>query len=187
FSARLTLPPTLPTGVTASFDKPTLDFAAEDDAMMAKLTFVASEQAPTTPTPTPIRVTATNTAVSTDTAFATISLVVHGVCDGQQSGTACVDDHNPCTLDVCNGSGQCTHLAGNAGTVCRPAAGACDVAETCTGTSTTCPADAKSTAVCRPATGDCDAAETCDGVSNDCPADALQPANHVCRAAAGQC
>jgi hypothetical protein len=40
--------------------------------------------------------------------------------------------------------------------------------------------------VCRPAAGDCDVAETCDGTSNDCPADAFQPASTVCRAAAGE-
>ena len=38
-------------------------------------------------------------------------------------------------------AGACTHSAGNAGTVCRAKAGFCDVAETCNGTSTTCPAD----------------------------------------------
>src|SRR5439155_640888 len=62
------------------------------------------------------------------------------------AGTACTDDGNVCTTDVCNGtvgSVACTHPAGNAGTVCRAAvSGGCDIAETCTGTSTTCPADA---------------------------------------------
>src|SRR6059036_4343877 len=58
------------------------------------------------------------------------------------AGTACTDDGNPCTLDQCNGtSTSCQHPAGNAGTVCRSSAGVCDVAETCTGTSATCPAD----------------------------------------------
>jgi hypothetical protein len=59
----------------------------------------------------------------------------------KSSGTACTSDGNPCTLDVCNGSGTCTHAAGNAGAVCRAAAGPCDLAETCTGSSTTCPTD----------------------------------------------
>src|SRR5207247_7975754 len=56
--------------------------------------------------------------------------------------TGRTDDSNPCTTDVCNGSvvaPACQHPAGNAGATCRAAAGACDVAETCTGTSTTCP------------------------------------------------
>src|SRR5207249_1188129 len=63
--------------------------------------------------------------------------------DKQPAGTACTDDTNPCTLDQCDGStNTCTHPAGNAGTVCRAAAGECDLAESCTGTSTTCPTDA---------------------------------------------
>jgi len=69
--------------------------------------------------------------------------------------------------------------------VCRPSAGACDPAETCDGTGTSCPADAKSTAVCRPAAGPCDVADSCDGVNNNCPADAKSTA--VCRPAAGPC
>jgi hypothetical protein len=56
--------------------------------------------------------------------------------------TTCTDDGNVCTRDVCDGTGSsCTHPAGNAGTVCRAEAGVCDVAETCTGTSASCPAD----------------------------------------------
>ena len=57
------------------------------------------------------------------------------------SGTACTPDANPCTLDRCDGGGACTHPAGNAGAVCRPSAGQCDTAETCSGASPTCPAD----------------------------------------------
>src|SRR2546426_307922 len=58
------------------------------------------------------------------------------------SGTACPRDPNPCTPDQCDGtSATCQHPAGNAGAACRAAAGVCDVAETCTGASTSCPAD----------------------------------------------
>src|SRR5439155_440589 len=108
------------------------------------------------------------------------------------SGTTCTDDGNVCTADVCNGTvgaPACTHPAGNAGTVCRASAGVCDPAETCTGASPACPADAKSPAgtVCRASAGVCDIAETCDGTSNACPADAFQPSSTVCRAAAGDC
>src|SRR5262249_9760640 len=56
----------------------------------------------------------------------------------------CTDDGNPCTTDLCNGSTSspaCVHAAGNAGTVCRAAVNECDNAETCTGSSTTCPSD----------------------------------------------
>jgi hypothetical protein len=39
--------------------------------------------------------------------------------------------------------GTCTHTPANAGAVCRVSAGACDVAETCTGLAAACPADEK--------------------------------------------
>ena len=108
------------------------------------------------------------------------------------AGTACTDDGNVCTADVCNGTvgaPACTHPAGNAGTICRTSAGVCDPAETCTGTTTTCPADAKSTAgtICRPSAGACDVAEMCDGTSNNCPADAKRPAGTVCGSSGGVC
>src|SRR5262249_57264823 len=57
--------------------------------------------------------------------------------------TPCTDDGQMCTRDVCSGSdATCQHPAGNAGTVCRVAAGPCDAAETCDGVATACPADA---------------------------------------------
>jgi hypothetical protein len=102
----------------------------------------------------------------------------------EPSGTACTADAAICTVDVCDGSGTCTHAGGNVGTVCRAASGVCDAPETCAGL-TTCPADAKSTAVCRPAGGVCDLAETCNGTANACPADAKSTA--TCRAVAGGC
>jgi hypothetical protein len=66
--------------------------------------------------------------------------------------------------------------------VCRAAAGACDVAESCDGVSDACPADQVALAgtVCRAATGVCDVAETCDGSSAACPADAFQPDGTSC-------
>jgi hypothetical protein len=76
-----------------------------------------------------------------------------------------------------------------AATVCRPAAGACDVAEACTGFTADCPADVLSGAgtTCRGAGGVCDVAETCSGASADCPADARAPAGTACRAQNGVC
>jgi len=121
-------------------------------------------------------------------------------------GLACMSN-SQCTTGACisgvccdspcnNGCGSCT-LAGKvgicspitAGTSCRASAGACDVAETCTGASTSCPADALVPAgsICRPAVDLCDSAETCTGQSPACPSDALQPAGTTCRAATGQC
>src|SRR4029079_5119036 len=65
--------------------------------------------------------------------------------DGKKpSGTACADDGNPCTQDKCDGTNiACQHPAGNAGTVCRAAGAVGGVAETCSGTSVTCPSDGK--------------------------------------------
>ncbi|MBI5533374.1 MAG: hypothetical protein HY898_11710 [Deltaproteobacteria bacterium] len=131
-------------------------------------------------------------------------------------GTTCTTDGNPCTLDQC-GSGVCAHPAGNAGTVCRPVNGECDVAESCTGSSTSCPADGFKTdgtacttdgnpctldecasgacahppgnagTECRAAGGICDVAENCTGTSATCPNDLKKPPSTVCRAAAGPC
>src|SRR5207247_1832052 len=81
-------------------------------------------------------------------------------------GTACTADTNPCTLDQCDGtSNACQHPAGNAGATCRAVAGPCDVAETCTGTSTTCPANGflSASTACRAAANECDVEETCPG------------------------
>ena len=76
-----------------------------------------------------------------------------------------------------------------AGEECRPDTGICDLAETCTGASGTCPLDAAETAgtLCRASAGVCDPAEVCDGSSTTCPADAVEPATTTCRPAAGPC
>src|SRR5438094_10544712 len=80
------------------------------------------------------------------------------------NGTACTDDGNPCTTETCNGSSNlCQHPPGNAGTVCRTGSGdVCDPDETCTGSSSTCPADVvqPNTFTCRSAAGECDLADT---------------------------
>src|SRR5262249_25649417 len=52
--------------------------------------------------------------------------------------------------------------------------------ESCSGSSSDCPADAKSTAVCRSSAGQCDVAEQCDGVNVDCPANNFQPSGTAC-------
>jgi cysteine-rich repeat protein len=108
-------------------------------------------------------------------------------CTYEAGFSPCTTDNNVCTVDLCNGTGVCLHAAGNAGATCRASAGVCDLPETCTGLSPTCPADAKSTALCRAAAGDCDLAESCNGVSNTCPADAVKPAATTCRSANGAC
>src|SRR5204862_171836 len=109
------------------------------------------------------------------------------------AGTACTDDGSPCTLDQCDGcNAACQHPAGNAGAVCRVAAGACDVAETCNGTNGTCPADgfASSSTGCTGSSqgGACDddPADRCSGTANTC-VDAFKASTVTCRAAAGDC
>jgi hypothetical protein len=66
--------------------------------------------------------------------------------------------------------------------VCRSSAGACDIAESCDGSSNDCPADAfqPSTVVCRSAAGVCDVAESCTGTSAACPPDGFKPDNTPC-------
>jgi hypothetical protein len=99
------------------------------------------------------------------------------------------DDGNACTVDSCSPVSGCVNVAGNAGAVCRASAGGCDVAETCTGASTTCPANAfvAGGTECRGSAGGCDPAEACTGASPACPADSIAPAATVCRASGGAC
>jgi len=114
-----------------------------------------------------------------------------GIGDGCEcaTGAPCEDDGNPCTRDVCDASGDCTHPAGNAGTVCRAVDGPCDVAESCDGTSSGCPGDgyATSAVTCRAAAGACDQADQCSGSSPACPADAKAAAGTTCTPDAEAC
>jgi hypothetical protein len=115
-----------------------------------------------------------------------------GMCSGACVPGARCNTGNPCEVGqrVCP-SGACVGAgAGPAGVVCRASAGACDEEETCTGTSTACPADRfqPSSTECRTERGVCDRAEMCTGASAACPADTREPASTVCRnAAAGGC
>src|SRR5262245_53195990 len=112
---------------------------------------------------------------------------IPGCGDTVTCGT-CADDGNPCTVTTCE-AGTCQHPPGNRGAICRASAGECDVAETCTGTSAECPADAFAppTTPCRPSSGVCDVAEMCTGTSATCPADEFAPATTVCRTATDAC
>ena len=102
-----------------------------------------------------------------------------GVCVG--APLSC-DDGNPCTVDSCTPGVGCSNVPGNAGATCRAAAGDCDLAETCTGTSASCPADAvrPSGDTCRASAGQCDVAETCDGSGVSCPADVFASTATTC-------
>jgi len=105
----------------------------------------------------------------------------------QPSGTTCTSDSNPCTVDECDGANNCLHPAGNAGATCRTAASGCDLAETCDGSSTSCPADAvrPSGASCL-ADGNPCTLDQCDGVTINCQHPAGN-AGFPCRGAAGVC
>ncbi len=104
---------------------------------------------------------------------------------GCSSGTQCPTGqcvNGVCCDTSCSGTCGACNLAGHlgtcwpllTGTVCRAAAaGGCDVAETCNGSSLTCPTDgfASSSTVCRAVADDCDLAENCSGSSATCPSD----------------
>lgn len=108
-------------------------------------------------------------------------------CQYEANGAPCTSDGLPCSADVCNATGTCTHGPSPSGTLCRASAGTCDLAETCNGTATSCPTDRfAASGVCRAAADACDAAESCDGGGPNCPTDRYRSSG-VCRAAAGVC
>ena len=102
-----------------------------------------------------------------------------GYCgDGQLDLGEDCDDSNHDNGDCC--SSACKFES--AETVCRASEGVCDVAETCTGSSGTCPSDAvaAATLTCRASAGECDPAETCTGRGIDCPPDSKTGAGTAC-------
>src|SRR4029079_11402392 len=92
----------------------------------------------------------------------TTGFCVNGVC----CDTACNSGCGACNLT--GKLGICSAVA--SGTVCRAALGACDAAETCSGSSLSCPTGRTAGAgtVCAAASGN-QGAETCSGVSLVCP------------------
>ena len=108
-------------------------------------------------------------------------------CQYEANGAPCTSDGLPCSTDVCNATGTCTHDPSLSGTPCRASAGVCDTAETCDGAATSCPADGfAGSGECRAAADICDAAESCDGSGPNCPADGYLSSGE-CRASAGVC
>ncbi|MCB9626518.1 MAG: hypothetical protein H6725_04015 [Sandaracinaceae bacterium] len=110
-----------------------------------------------------------------------------GYCvDGVCCESAC---DGVCESATCGSSGEC--ILADAATVCRAASDLCDVAETCTGTSSACPADLLASAgtECRAAVGVCDLPELCTGSSAACPSDVVvsNGAEVTCRPSAGAC
>lgn len=133
-----------------------------------------------------------------DSNVAAGTLCPGGVCtaDGACIPEGCVAG-DPCMVGPCQaGEWECTSGAsvcrpvGDALTgICRPAAGPCDVPESCNGSSAACPPDSfhGPSFVCRSAVGLCDQTEMCTGTSAACPLDQLEPAGGLCRPPAGLC
>jgi hypothetical protein len=109
------------------------------------------------------------------------SFCADGVCCNSACGGGAANDCQACSV-AAGAAVDGTCSLRSAGTVCRGAAGACDVAESCTGTSASCPDDGLATAgtVCRPAANGCDALESCTGSSVSCPANAFKPNLSLC-------
>jgi hypothetical protein len=113
--------------------------------------------------------------------------------DGKAPATTpCVGSSNSGACDgtdSCDGNGACVDGFKSATTICRASAGQCDVAESCTGTSSTCPADGKApattTCVGTSNGGPCDGTDSCNA-SGVC-VDGYKSSTTICRASAGQC
>ena len=115
------------------------------------------------------------------------------MCSG--TDTVIPADVNECSA-VCSSDGSTSGTAVAAGSmwngasvvtgVCRAAATACDVAESCDGASVYCPADtfADASVEARAAASVCDVAEMCSGTDGEIPADAFADASVEARAAA---
>ncbi len=108
-----------------------------------------------------------------------------GFCtDGVCCDAVCGGDCQSClAAQGASADGTCTLLP--SATVCRPAEGACDQVEHCSGIDPACPADGVASVGthCRSSAGDCDLAEACDGAGKACPEDGLRAAGEVCRPA----
>jgi hypothetical protein len=135
---------------------------------------------PTTTTTTSTTTTTTSTTTTTTSTTTTTTTATAQCGNGHvEAGEAC--DGGACCTAGCQFAG--------AGAVCRPAAGACDVAETCRGSSATCPANGFATNGTSCSDGNlCNGAETCQNgtctpgtalVCNDgnvCTTDTCNPA-----------
>jgi cysteine-rich repeat protein len=108
-------------------------------------------------------------------------------CQYELEGSPCPGDVEVCTDDLCDATGTCTHPAGNAGAICRPDAGECDVAEQCDGGSPTCPPDAfeENGTACTDDGLYCTGNETCQ--SGTCTSSGDPCASGICDEPTDQC
>ncbi len=97
----------------------------------------------------------------------------NGVCDNY-CGDGFTDPWEQCDLGGSNGamdsccSSTCSYVSSSQ--ICRSAAGVCDMAEYCTGSSASCPSDMYDTmSECRSSAGTCDPADYCNGTGPNCP------------------
>src|SRR6185369_42115 len=94
---------------------------------------------------------------ATDGHFVTVtltSLCGNGTVDSSVSEQCDQGAANGTAASCCTST--CQFKAGGGTNQCRASAGVCDPAEFCSGSSATCPGDAKSTAQCRGSAGVCD-------------------------------
>src|SRR5437867_9424362 len=107
-------------------------------------------------------------------------------------GDGTVDTGEQCDMGALNGSGSCCKnncTFWDSSHICRAAAGECDLPETCTGTSATCPADTgavKAAGTACTDDGNPCTLDQCNGTSTSCQHPAGN-AGAVCRAAASAC
>jgi hypothetical protein len=113
---------------------------------------------------------------------------VDGVCCNEACGGGNPDDCQACSAQAGGeADGSCTPRA--FASICRSGAGGCDVAETCDGLGSDCPADGYQPAgtTCGASGGGCEIAATCTGTSAMCPANTLAPAGTPCATATAFC
>nr|MBK7068460.1 hypothetical protein [Deltaproteobacteria bacterium] len=72
---------------------------------------------------------------------------------------------------------------------CRGSVGACDLAETCNGSTTLCLTDQPRgrQVTCRGSVGACDLAGTCNGTATACPTNGRVSSGTICRGSVGAC
>ena len=103
-------------------------------------------------------------------------------------GTACTDDGIECRDDECQ-AGVCSHPFTAVGTACgnQTPEGICDNPDICDGAGACSINREQVTTVCNASTDECDPAEFCDGASPICPVDALTPDGTVCTDDGNEC
>jgi len=84
------------------------------------------------------------------------------------SNANCTNLNTDCAIGICNATHQCEQQFKSSSTVCRESNGVCDVAENCTGSSATCPANSY-----QQQGTDCGICAACDG-QGSCVADLTQ-------------